>query len=56
MGKSFGAFDWIDSRGVPLHQLYDERIRMVQAAEAGGFYPPRATRLFAADLQPDAPH
>ncbi|MGE0059776.1 MAG: LLM class flavin-dependent oxidoreductase [Dehalococcoidia bacterium] len=36
-GKSFGVFDWIDSRGVPLHQLYDERIRLVQAAEAGGF-------------------
>jgi alkanesulfonate monooxygenase SsuD/methylene tetrahydromethanopterin reductase-like flavin-dependent oxidoreductase (luciferase family) len=36
--KSFGVFDWIDSRGVPLHQLYDERIRLVQAAEAGGFY------------------
>jgi alkanesulfonate monooxygenase SsuD/methylene tetrahydromethanopterin reductase-like flavin-dependent oxidoreductase (luciferase family) len=36
--KSFGMFDWIDSRGVPLHQLYDERIRLVQAAEAGGFF------------------
>lgn len=37
-GKSFGMFDWIDSRGVPLHQLYDERIRMVQAAEKAGFF------------------
>jgi hypothetical protein len=36
--KSFGVFDWIDSQGVPLHQLYDERIRMVQAAEAAGFF------------------
>lgn len=36
--KSFGVFDWIDSRGVPLHQLYDERIRLVQAAEEAGFY------------------
>lgn len=36
--KSFGVFDWIDSRGVPLDQLYDERIRMVQAAEEAGFY------------------
>lgn len=36
--KSFGVFDWIDSRGVPLHQLYDERIRTIQAAEKAGFY------------------
>ncbi|MBO0886044.1 MAG: LLM class flavin-dependent oxidoreductase [Acidimicrobiales bacterium] len=35
---SFGLFDWCDHRpGVPLHQLYDERIQMAALAEEVGF-------------------
>lgn len=35
---SFGLFDWCDHRpGVPLHQLYDERLEMAALAERVGF-------------------
>lgn len=35
---SFGIFDWCDHRpGVPLSQLYDERLEMVALAEEVGF-------------------
>jgi alkanesulfonate monooxygenase SsuD/methylene tetrahydromethanopterin reductase-like flavin-dependent oxidoreductase (luciferase family) len=34
----FGIFDYIDQRGEPLRQLYDERMELLQAAEQAGFY------------------
>ena len=33
----FGVFDWIDWRQVPLGQLYEDRLRLAQAADAAGF-------------------
>src|SRR5438876_12319317 len=37
-GVEFGVFDWVDWRRVPLGQLYEERLRLVEAADAAGFY------------------
>ena len=34
---SFGLFDWIDWRDVPLAQLFDERLQIIEAADAAGF-------------------
>jgi alkanesulfonate monooxygenase SsuD/methylene tetrahydromethanopterin reductase-like flavin-dependent oxidoreductase (luciferase family) len=34
----FGIFDYIDDRGEPLHKTYDDRLALLQAAEAAGFY------------------
>jgi alkanesulfonate monooxygenase SsuD/methylene tetrahydromethanopterin reductase-like flavin-dependent oxidoreductase (luciferase family) len=33
----FGVFDWIDARGIPLGQLYEERLQLVESADALGF-------------------
>ena len=33
----FGVFDWIDWRQVPLQQLYEDRLRLIEAADAAGF-------------------
>ncbi len=35
---TFGLFDWIDRGSTPLQQLYKERLQLVEAAEAAGFY------------------
>src|SRR2546426_837115 len=35
---TFGLFDWIDRRPGPIGQLYEERLRLVEAADAAGFY------------------
>jgi alkanesulfonate monooxygenase SsuD/methylene tetrahydromethanopterin reductase-like flavin-dependent oxidoreductase (luciferase family) len=35
---SFGLFDWIDRGNRPVQQLYEERLRLLEAAEAAGFY------------------
>jgi alkanesulfonate monooxygenase SsuD/methylene tetrahydromethanopterin reductase-like flavin-dependent oxidoreductase (luciferase family) len=34
---SFGLFDWIDRGARPLQQLYEERLRLLEAADAAGF-------------------
>ena len=34
---AFGLFDWIDRGETPLHQLYEERLRLLEAADAAGF-------------------
>jgi alkanesulfonate monooxygenase SsuD/methylene tetrahydromethanopterin reductase-like flavin-dependent oxidoreductase (luciferase family) len=35
----FGVFDWLDERpGLELAALYDERLRVLEAADAAGFY------------------
>jgi alkanesulfonate monooxygenase SsuD/methylene tetrahydromethanopterin reductase-like flavin-dependent oxidoreductase (luciferase family) len=37
-GITFGLFDWVDRRDVPLAQLYEERLQLVEAADAAGFF------------------
>jgi len=34
----FGVFDWIDRRAMPLAQLYEERLQLVEAADRAGFF------------------
>ena len=34
----FGLFDWIDRGTGPLHQLYEERLQLLEAAEEAGFF------------------
>lgn len=34
---TFGLFDWIDRGDVPIQQLYEERLTLVEAAEEAGF-------------------
>jgi len=34
----FGLFDWIDRGTAPLHQLYKDRLQLVEAADAAGFF------------------
>jgi alkanesulfonate monooxygenase SsuD/methylene tetrahydromethanopterin reductase-like flavin-dependent oxidoreductase (luciferase family) len=34
----FGLFDWIDRGATPLHQLYEERLALLEAADAAGFF------------------
>lgn len=34
----FGLFDWVDRGTVPIRQLYEERLQLLQAAEAAGFF------------------
>lgn len=34
----FGMFDWIDHGDVPVQQLYAERLALIEAAEAAGFF------------------
>jgi len=35
---AFGMFDWIDRGKTPIHQLYEERLQLVEAADAAGFF------------------
>ena len=35
---AFGLFDWIDRSPVPLHQLYKDRLQLLEAADAAGFF------------------
>jgi alkanesulfonate monooxygenase SsuD/methylene tetrahydromethanopterin reductase-like flavin-dependent oxidoreductase (luciferase family) len=35
---TFGLFDWIDRGTAPLHQLYAERLQLLAAADAAGFF------------------
>src|ERR671930_1558950 len=35
---TFGLFDWIDRGTAPLHQLYEERLQLLEAADAAGFF------------------
>jgi alkanesulfonate monooxygenase SsuD/methylene tetrahydromethanopterin reductase-like flavin-dependent oxidoreductase (luciferase family) len=34
---TFGLFDWIDRGKAPLQQLYEERLQLLEAADAAGF-------------------
>ena len=33
----FGLFDWIDRGKAPLQKLYEERLRLLEAADSFGF-------------------
>lgn len=35
---AFGVFDWLDRSTGPLHQLYEERLKLLEAADAAGFF------------------
>jgi alkanesulfonate monooxygenase SsuD/methylene tetrahydromethanopterin reductase-like flavin-dependent oxidoreductase (luciferase family) len=35
---AFGMFDWIDRGKAPIHQLYAERLQLIEAADAAGFF------------------
>ncbi len=35
---TFGMFDWIDRGKAPLRQLYAERLQLLEAADAAGFF------------------
>ena len=37
MTVAFGLFDWIDWRDVPLAQLFEERLQILEAADTAGF-------------------
>jgi alkanesulfonate monooxygenase SsuD/methylene tetrahydromethanopterin reductase-like flavin-dependent oxidoreductase (luciferase family) len=46
----FGIFDYIDMRSEPLTQTYDERMVLLQAAEAAGFHGYHVTEHHATPL------
>jgi alkanesulfonate monooxygenase SsuD/methylene tetrahydromethanopterin reductase-like flavin-dependent oxidoreductase (luciferase family) len=35
---AFGLFDWIDRGTVPVHQLYEDRLQLLEVADAAGFF------------------
>src|SRR5919197_6731860 len=35
---TFGLFDWVDRGKAPLHQLYEERLQLLETADAAGFF------------------
>jgi alkanesulfonate monooxygenase SsuD/methylene tetrahydromethanopterin reductase-like flavin-dependent oxidoreductase (luciferase family) len=35
---SFGLFEWLDRGDTPLHQLYEERLRLLEVADDAGFF------------------
>src|SRR5499433_4622483 len=35
---TFGLFDWMDRGKAPLHQLYEERLQLLEAADTAGFF------------------
>jgi alkanesulfonate monooxygenase SsuD/methylene tetrahydromethanopterin reductase-like flavin-dependent oxidoreductase (luciferase family) len=46
----FGIFDYIDDRGEPLQKTYEERLVLLRAAEAAGFYGYHLTEHHATPL------
>lgn len=35
---AFGVFDWVDRRDAPLGRIYQERLRLLEAADEAGFF------------------
>jgi hypothetical protein len=35
---TFGVFDWIDRGTIPLQQLYEERLQLLEVADRAGFF------------------
>ena len=46
----FGVFDYIDDRGEPLQETFEDRLALLQAAEAAGFYGYHLTEHHATPL------
>src|SRR5215510_1308487 len=46
----FGIFDYIDARGETLHKTYEDRLALLQAAEAAGFHGYHLTEHHATPL------
>jgi alkanesulfonate monooxygenase SsuD/methylene tetrahydromethanopterin reductase-like flavin-dependent oxidoreductase (luciferase family) len=46
----FGIFDYIDDRGEPLQKTFEDRLTLLQAAEAAGFYGYHLTEHHATPL------
>ena len=46
----FGIFDYIDARDEPLEKTFDDRLALLQAAEAAGFYGYHLTEHHATPL------
>ena len=38
MGLQFGVFDHLDRNGAPLHEYYEQRLRVIEAFDRLGFY------------------
>ena len=38
MGVAFGIFDHLERRDVPLEQLYEERLQLIEAADRAGIF------------------
>ena len=38
MAISFGMFDWVDRRPMPIGQLYEERLALLEAADKADFF------------------
>ena len=38
MTISFGLFDWVDRRPMPIGQLYEERLALLEAADQADFF------------------
>jgi len=51
----FGIFDYIDARGETLQQTYEDRLALLQAAEAAGFYGYHLTEHHATPLSMTPP-
>src|SRR5690242_17833666 len=34
----FGIFDWIDRNRLPIDELYEQRLKLIEAADQNGFY------------------
>src|SRR6516162_3524996 len=50
LGMKFGIFDYIDDRGEPPRKTFEDRIALLQAAEAAGFYGYHLTEHHATPL------
>src|SRR5262247_3625688 len=37
-GVAFGLFDWVDRRDAPLGQIYEDRLQLLESADAAGFF------------------
>ena len=37
-GIDFGLFDWLDKKTAPVHQLFEDHLKLIEAADAAGFH------------------
>src|SRR5437588_10001114 len=50
LSMKFGIFDYIDDRGEPPQKTFEDRLALLQAAEAAGFYGYHLTEHHATPL------